>query len=303
MSSQSLSDRKLFYHFSKPLDRAPGVPDDAGTFQEIGNSQRRKEARRPICRQHVARACKVVAHHSRRIPANKNGAGVFDIVGDVLGFGHQHLDVLRRNVIHEVDRVLCVLHNKSDPVVDDRHSSNGASIQRFQLRLNLIENIGSDFFRPADQPHARHFIMLSLSKQICRSPRGITGFVGYDCHFTWPGDHIDVHNPVDLPLRGLHVLIPWPDDLLHLRNRFGPVSKSANRLRPSNAVHLMEIQECQRGSDKRIFFERPWGRHNDNSLDSRDLRRNNIHQHRRRICGFTTWNVNAGASDRSLAQP
>ena len=48
----------------------------------------------------------------------------------------------------------------------------------------------------------------------------------------------------------------------------------------ADAIHLVDIQQLQRRGNERILFQRPRRRYDDNSLHTRDLRRDDIHQNR-----------------------
>ena len=115
-------------------------------------------------------AREVIAHHRRRVSADENGSGVPDVVCDVFGLSHQHLDVFGRNVIYEFDGVFLVSDYERDAPVDHSQSSDCFTVQQFQLRLDLIENRRGNTLRPADQPDTRHLVMLGLCEQVCGDP-------------------------------------------------------------------------------------------------------------------------------------
>src|SRR5262245_3509387 len=97
MSCESFSDRKLLDHLSKLLNRSSRVSNDACTFHETGHAERRKKPGCPVRRQHRARSRKVISDDRWRVTSYKNGAGIADVVGNVIGFGHQNLNVFRRD--------------------------------------------------------------------------------------------------------------------------------------------------------------------------------------------------------------
>src|SRR6266566_6066733 len=213
MSSQSFSDRKLLDHFSKTLDRAARVPNDARAFQKIRHAERRKKPRGPVRRQHVARSCKVIADHGRRVSPDENGAGVLDIVGNVLRFGHEHFNVLRRDVVHQIDCRVFAGHNECDSFINDGNTSNSAAVKHLKLRPHFIEYRSGHFSGPADEPCAGHLIVFGLSQQIGGDPRRIARLVGNDGHFARPCNHVDIDSAVNLTLCRLHVRIARPDNL------------------------------------------------------------------------------------------
>src|SRR5262245_52233 len=88
MSSQSFSDRELLNHRPELLDCAPGIADDTGPFHKVRHAQGRKESRCPVRRQHMAGSRKVIADNRVSISTNEHGAGIGQLVGDVLGLGH-----------------------------------------------------------------------------------------------------------------------------------------------------------------------------------------------------------------------
>ena len=146
MSCQSFSNRELLDHFSKLLDGAARITNDARAFQKSGTPSGEKNRARAVRRQYVARPRKVIADDGWRVSSDKNGAGIFDFVGDVFGLGHQNFNVFGRDVIHKIDCVFLACDDERDSFVHDRNARNRAAIEHFQLHLHLVKDRGGDFF-------------------------------------------------------------------------------------------------------------------------------------------------------------
>src|SRR5262249_39955206 len=94
MCSQSFGDCEFLNHFSKTLDGAAGIANNACALHKVRHAERRKEPGSAVCRQYMTRAGEVIAHYRWRVSPNENRARIADLVGNVVGFGHEHFNML-----------------------------------------------------------------------------------------------------------------------------------------------------------------------------------------------------------------
>jgi len=74
---------------------------DGGALHEVEHAQPRGEARRACRRQHMIRACDIVANRLRGVRADENRTGIADAARQFIGPRARDFDVLRRERIDE----------------------------------------------------------------------------------------------------------------------------------------------------------------------------------------------------------
>ena len=72
--------------------------------------------------------------------------------------------------------------------------------------------------------------MLGLAQQVGSHPGGVALAVGQHQNLAGPGDHVDAHLAVDLPLGGGHIDVAGADDLIHSGDALGAVGESRHSL-------------------------------------------------------------------------
>ena len=145
--------------------------------------------------------------------------------------------------------------------------------------------------------------MFCLSEQIRCNPGWIAGFISNDRHFAWSRDHVDIDYSIDVALRRLNIWVARPDNLVDLWDGLGSIGKRSDRLRSADPVSFVQVEQLQSSRDQRILFQGPWRCDGNNTLDTCNLSRDDIHQHGRGISCLATGNVNAGSLNRRLADP
>ena len=141
--------------------------------------------------------------------------------------------------------------------------------------------------------------MLCLRQQIrCHIP-GIGRFICQNKNLAGTGNAVNTHMTIHSLLCQSYKNIARPYDFIDAGNGFRTKSKSCHCLCPSGLVYLGSSRQaggnqCNR-IDLSVFIRR---RYHDNSRNSCNLCRNNIHQNRRRISCLSAWNIDAHTGKR-----
>ena len=127
------------------------------------------------------------------------------------------------------------------------------------------------------------------------------GAVRQHHHLGGAGDHVDAHGAEDATLRGRHIGVARADDLGHGADRLGAVGQRRDRLRPPDAIDLVDAGERRRRQHQRVQDAVGGRHHDDDALAARDLGRQGIHQHGGRVGGGAARHVEADRADRAPA--
>ncbi len=144
-------------------------------------------------------------------------------------------------------------------------------------------------------------VVFGLRQKIGGDPVRVAGPVGEDQDFGRPGDHVDADLAEHDALGRGDIGIARTDDLGDRRDGRGAVGERRNRLRPADAVDLVNAGDLRRRQHQRRQ-DAAWRRHHhDQPRHAGDLGRHCIHQHRRRIGGGAAGHVKPDCLDRGPA--
>jgi hypothetical protein len=76
--------------------------------------------------------------------------------------------------------------------------------------------------------------------------------IGDDENLGRTGDHVDPDPAEDAPLRSGNVRITWPDDFVDRRNRRRAEREGGDRLRPADAVYLVDPDQLGGSENQRV---------------------------------------------------
>ena len=99
--------------------------------------------------------------------------------------------------------------------------------------------------------------MLRLGQQVGRDVGRVAAAVVDDQDFARAGDHVDADLAEDQLLRGRHIDVARPGDLLHPRHGCGAVGEGRNGLRPADAEDPVDAGELGGHQYMRIRSRRP----------------------------------------------
>ena len=157
--------------------------------------------------------------------------------------------------------------------------SAGARPSAEQLRERRVDRVG-DVGVPRDEHGGAAGAVLGLREEIGGDELGGNAAVGHDHHFRRPGERVDADDAGDLTLGRGHVRVPGPDDDVDRPDRLGAVRQRGDRLRATDAVHLVDADRSggrERGSGTSAVGP---GRHAQHDLGHpRDLCRYGGHEH------------------------
>ena len=126
--------------------------------------------------------------------------------------------------------------------------------------------------------------MFRLAHHIRREPDRIGGLIRRNQDFTGPCNHVDINRPIEQFFGGRDIDIPRPDDLVHPGDRLGAIGERSDRLCTAEQEYPVNPRNRRCGQDiwigGAVFARRG---HHDNLPDLRNLRRDAVHQHRRRV--------------------
>src|SRR6185369_375896 len=125
--------------------------------------------------------------------------------------------------------------------------------------------------------------MFRLRQKIRDDKLRSRGLIRHNHDLSWSSNRIDPDNAKHQLLRGRNVLVSRSGYLVDSRYGLRTERQRRNSLRATNRVDLCHAQLQQRSSDRWILRQRSWRRGDDNSLNTRDLRRHRVHHDGRRI--------------------
>jgi hypothetical protein len=141
--------------------------------------------------------------------------------------------------------------------------------------------------------------VLRLRQQVGGHPFGPSRAIGDDQDLARSCEVVDPDPPEHQPLRGLHVEVPWTDDLVHARQRLRAEGERRHRLRAADAKEAVDAGDRRRGENRAVAsLQRSRRRYGDDLPDAGHLGRDDVHQHRRRIGRAPTRHVDADALER-----
>src|SRR6516164_6053476 len=200
---------------------------ERAALEEVENAEAGCETRAARRRQYMVGPGDIIANGLWGMAAEEDRAGVVNTLGQRIGLLERELEVLR-----------------SDPV-DQRHR-----------RLDLPRKGGI----VGDEDRLRRAVVLCLRHQIGSDPLRIVVPVGDDENLGRTGDHVDPDAAEDAPLRGGNIRITWPDDFVDRRNRRRAEREGGDRLRPADAVYLVDPDQLG-GSENQRVDDAPGRRH------------------------------------------
>ena len=232
----------------------------------------------------MVRASEVVTGWLGIVTAEEDGAGVLDERQVVKRLVYAHLHVLRSDAVRRVDTLTEVMGDDDLSVVIDGRPRDLLPLQLRELYFEFLLHRLGERHGIRDEHRRRILIVLCLAQQIRRHEARIRLAVREHQHLRRTGDHIDPDLSEHLLLRLGDEGIARTHDLIDAWNRRRAICKRRHRLRAADLedpAHACDIRRRQDVRIDRALLVR-WG-HHDDLLDARDLRRNRIHQHRRRI--------------------
>ena len=179
----------------------------------------------------------IVSHHLRGILAQEESSGVLDTVDPIPGVVHQKAQVLGRDAVHQVHRVVQGVGHDDSPLplqcLPGYFAPGRASKPQFHL-----------LFYPADQVFAVGYqngggqrVVLGLGDQVGRTEAGVGRIVGENNGLCGTEHAVNVHLPLNQFLGVGDEDVAGPADFVHLGHGLGTVGHCGDR---RNSADLVE---------------------------------------------------------------
>ena len=222
-----------------------------------------------------------------------------DAVQPVKGIVHAQFQVLRRDLVGDVNHRLQVFRHNNLAVVVNGYPGNVRPFQLGNLLFQLIPHLFRQFHGVGYQHRAGHFVVFRLAQQVRRQVSGIGLTVRRHQDFARPGDHINGNNAVHLALGFRHKGVSGAHDLVRLRHGFRSVCQGSDGLRAACLHNPVRSGHFGGGQDSRVDLPVFSGRCGHNHfLHAGNLGGNHVHQHRGGKRSSAAGHINAGPVHR-----
>ncbi len=272
--------------------------DDRRTLLEVIHTERRREARGARRRQHMVRSGAVVAQRFGRVATEEHRARMADLVGPLGRFGCRDLEVLGGDQVRDGASLVHVTHLHHRATVGQRRADHVLARHVFDELVDAAAHAVEIGCVRADQDRLCEFVMLGLREQVHRDPVGIGRAIGQHENFRRAGDHVDADDAEHAALRGGDIRIARADDFIDLRDRRRAMRKRADGLRATDREHTVDAGDLRRCQHQRVLHTIRRRHDHDHFRDAGHLRRNGVHQHRRRVSGLAARDVDADPVER-----
>ena len=135
------------------------------------------------------------------------------------------------------------------------------------------------------------FVVFGLAEQIKGDPVSIVVPIRDHQNFGRARDHVDAHLAKHPPFRGSDIGIAGAGDLVDGGDRVGAIGQCGHRLRPTDAVNLVNARQPRSQQHQRVQHPVRRGHDHRKPFYPRDLGRDRVHQDRGRIACQTTGHI------------
>ena len=170
--------------------------------------------------------------------------------------------------------------------------SSGSS--RVAARRDLVDEVRVR----GEQDGLGELVVLGLGEEVHRDPVRVRVAVADHDDLRGSRHHVDADHPEHAPLRGGDVGVAGADDLVHLRHALRTVGERTDRLRAADGVDPVDAAERGRCQHQLVLFAAGRRHHHDHFPDPRDLGRNAVHEHGRRVGRTPAGHVETDAVER-----
>ena len=141
-------------------------------------------------------------------------------------------------------------------------------------------------------------VVFGLAQQIGGDPGRIVGPVGQHQNFRRTRDHVDADGSEHQALGRRHIGVTGADDLVDRADRLGAVGQGAHGLGAADTVNFIDPGDGRRRQDQGVEHAVRRRHDHDQPVHARDLGRDGVHQHGRRIGCGAAGHVEARRLDR-----
>ena len=236
-------------------------------------------------------ACEIITQCFGRISAQEDRPCMADIRQIFEGIIHAYFQMLRRDLIGNLDGLCNAVYNDDLTVIVDRCSGNFRSGQQRDLFFQFFRYCLCQCCAFCYQYGRCHFVMLRLRKQVSRHYSRIGLAVSNHQNFTGACDHIDGNLSEDLFFRFRNKGIAGADDLIHAGHGFCTIGQSRYRLCAADLKDTVYTSNFRRRNDIGIQFAALGRSHHADFLYTRNFRRDAVHQNCGRIAGCAAGHI------------
>ena len=190
---------------------------------------------------------RVVAERHRRVSTHEHGARVLHLRGQPRRVAGHDQQVLGREVVGNMHRLLHVLGHDDAAVglADDVRS-----LQPAEKALELLLDAVRELAGVGDEDAPRQRVVLELRGQVGRDEVRPCLGVGHDHDLGRTCDSVDANRAEHLLLGERHVDVAGARDDVDSRNARCPVSERRDGLRPADPVDSIHAGDVRRGEDR-----------------------------------------------------
>ena len=211
--------------------------------------------------------------------------------------------MLGRDPIGDRAGLVQVAHPDQRAARAERRGDDVLARHRRQLPRHACRDRVEEVRIGRDEDRLRVLVVLGLREKIHRDPVRVGARVGDDENFRRPGNHVDTDRAEDPALSRCNIGIARADDLVDGGNRPRAVGERRDRLRAADREGARDARKMRGGEDQRIPRPVRHGRNHDDLGHARDLGRQRVHQHRRRVRSLAARNVQPHAVERGDLLP
>ncbi len=247
--------------------------------------------------------CDIVADRFGSVGSQEDRSGMFDLWQQLHRTGRHHLEVLRCNLIHQLN---CLIHrgshNNSAPLFD-RLAGDLLSRECSQIRLYFITHTICQLTVGRDKDGTGHLIVFCLREQIDRQEILSGALIRQDADLAWSCDHIDIHFTVNQLFRCRHEDITRSCNHIHFRDRLCTVCHRSDRRCTTDFENFRHTAEVTGGQQQLIDLIIRCRSTNDDLFNACDNSRYGIHQQRTGISSLPSGNIESRTVDRCYLLP
>ena len=164
-------------------------------------------------------ASDVISDGLRSLRTQEDCARVTHPCGKRLLIHRHYLQMLRRNLVHELNCFFQIINDDDRAVLRQRRLNYVRARETKNLGLNFSGHKISESIARRQKYRRRFLVVLCLGQQVCGDVVCARRLIGNNHDFARPGDRIDADGTEDVLLCRCNVLIARSCDLIHAWDR------------------------------------------------------------------------------------
>ena len=240
----------------------------------------------------------VIAQRLGGVRTHEDGTGVTHALDPLLGIRYRKLQVLRRDAVGQLQCLLRSADANQGTALTQRGQDDLGTLHGRRQALDGGLDGGQMLVIPPDQDRLGIFVVLGLGEQVHRQPVRVGHAIADHQNLGRPGDHVDTDLTEHRTLGSRHVDVAGADDLVDARHGLGAIGQCRHGLGAADGEDTIDTRQVRRGQHQLIDHAVRRRHDHDDLAHARDMRRNRVHQHGRRIGRLAARHVDPGAVQR-----